>query len=99
MGQSDALSRRPDHCPDEDHDNEDIVMLDNELFVGLLDMDLQERIANGKIMDFDASEAIGGLITPPPIPHGLCTDSVWTAQTSSDSTQTVLGIFLAELPL
>src|SRR5271163_3590878 len=33
MGQSDALSRRTDHCPDEDHDNEDIIMLENDLFV------------------------------------------------------------------
>ena len=67
MGQSDALSRRSDHCPDEDHDNEDIVMLDNELFIGLLDMDLQERIANGKIMDFDASEAMETLLGNGPI--------------------------------
>jgi hypothetical protein len=38
---SDALSRRPDHCPDEDHDNEDITMLPDNLFVNLLDTDLQ----------------------------------------------------------
>jgi len=42
-------------------------MLDNELFIGLLDMDLQERIANGKIMDFDASEAMETLLGNGPI--------------------------------
>jgi len=42
---SDTLSRWPDHCPDEDHDNEDMTMLPDELFVNLLDTELQERIA------------------------------------------------------
>ena len=30
MVQSDALSRRPDLCPDEDNDNEDIIMLPDD---------------------------------------------------------------------
>ena len=45
MVQSDALSQRPDLCPDEDNDNKDIVMLPDEMFVNLIDTDLQERIA------------------------------------------------------
>ena len=40
MVQSDALSRWPDLCPEEDNDNEDIVMLPDELFVSLIDTDL-----------------------------------------------------------
>ena len=32
MVQSDALSQQPDLCPEEDNDNEDIVMLPDELF-------------------------------------------------------------------
>ena len=38
--QSDALSRRPDFVPDENHDNEDIMMLSDKLFVNLIDMEL-----------------------------------------------------------
>lgn len=41
---SDALSRRPDLCPDEDHDNEDITMLPETLFVNFIDTELQDRI-------------------------------------------------------
>src|SRR5271154_6919611 len=33
MIQSDALSRRPDLCPDDDHDNEDKVLLSESMFV------------------------------------------------------------------
>ena len=67
MGQSDALSRRTDHCPDEDHDNEDIIMLENDLFVNLLDMDLQERIASNDNLDFNATEAMEALLGNGPI--------------------------------
>ena len=42
---SDALSRRPDFCPDEDHDNEDVVMLPDHMFLQLIDLDLQQKIA------------------------------------------------------
>ena len=41
MIQSDALSRRPDFIPDKDTDNEDIIMLLDNIFLQLLDMDLQ----------------------------------------------------------
>ena len=41
MIQSDALSRRPDFIPDKDTDNEDIIMLPDNIFLQLLDMDLQ----------------------------------------------------------
>ena len=58
MVQSDALSRRPDLCPEEDNDNEDIVMLPDELFVSLIDTDLQERIAMADDLDGNAAEAL-----------------------------------------
>src|SRR5277367_5168266 len=62
---ADALSRRPDLCPDEP-DNKDIVMLPEHLFVNLIDMDLQRRIASSGDMDFDAAEAIKGLLEQGP---------------------------------
>lgn len=36
MVQSDALSQRPDLCPDEDTDNENMVMLPANMFVNLI---------------------------------------------------------------
>ena len=41
MIQSDTLSRRPGFIPDKDMDNEDIVMLPDNLFIQLLDVNLQ----------------------------------------------------------
>ena len=62
MVQSDALSRRPDLIPDEDNDNEDIVMLPDNLFINLIDTDLQQRIANCDTMDKDAMDALTTLL-------------------------------------
>ena len=58
MIQSDTLSQRPDFIPDEDNDNEDITMLPDNMFINLIDLDLQKRIANCKDMDQDATEAL-----------------------------------------
>ena len=58
MIQLDALSWRPDLCPEEDNDNEDIVMLPDELFVSLINTDLQERIAMADDLDGNAAEAL-----------------------------------------
>ena len=58
MIQSGALSQRPDHCPTEDNDNEDMVLLPDNLFIELIDVDLQERIANIDTMDKDAETAL-----------------------------------------
>ena len=41
MIQSDTLSRRPDFIPDEDTDNENVMMLPDNLFIQLLNVDLQ----------------------------------------------------------
>ena len=42
MTQADALSRRSDHYQKEDHDNENMILLSKDLFVNLLDMELQD---------------------------------------------------------
>ena len=66
MVQSDARSRRPDLCPEEDNDNEDIVMLPDELFVNLINTDLQERIAMADNLDENAAEALKLLLESAP---------------------------------
>ena len=65
MVQSDALSRQPDLCPDEDTDNENIVMLPDEMFINLIDMDLQNQIAIANDIDSDAAEALRLLLEEP----------------------------------
>ena len=44
MIQSDALSWRPDLCPEEDKDNQDVIILPNKLFINLVDLELQKKI-------------------------------------------------------
>jgi len=66
MIQSDALSRRPDLCPEEDTDNKDIVMLPEEMFVNLIDVDLQERIAAANDLDGNAAEMLRLLLENAP---------------------------------
>ena len=41
MIQSDALSQQPDHCPEEDNDNEYMILLPENLFINLIDINLQ----------------------------------------------------------
>jgi reverse transcriptase-like protein/integrase-like protein len=66
MVQSDTLSRRPDFVPKDDTDNEDIVLLPEGLFIALIDVDLQERIANCNDLDKDATEALAFLLHQQP---------------------------------
>jgi RNase H-like domain found in reverse transcriptase len=54
---SDVLSRRPDHCPEEDETKEEILLLDN-LLLNLLDVNLRDRITKNKEYDFDVTRAI-----------------------------------------
>ena len=58
MVQSDALSRQPNFTPENDNNNEDITMLPENLFIHLIDTDLQNRIAECKDMDKDATDAL-----------------------------------------
>jgi hypothetical protein len=63
--QADSLSRRPDLCP-QGTDNEDVIVLPEHLFVNLIDVELQKKIANAKNMDYDAAEAIEELLKQGP---------------------------------
>ena len=56
--QSDTLSRRPDFTPEGDTDNENITMLPDELFISLIDTELQEWILTCEKLDSDAMEAL-----------------------------------------
>ena len=66
MIQSDTLSRRPDFIPKEDHDNENRILLPEEMFINLLDMDLQARIAKAENYDFDVKNALEMLLEKGP---------------------------------
>ena len=56
--QSDALSRRSDFYLDEDNDNEDVTLLPDDLFVNLINIDLQCCIAASDTNDWTAADAI-----------------------------------------
>ena len=66
MVQSDALSRRPDFTPEEDTDNENVVMLPETVFVNLIDTELQERILTCEKFDSDAMETLKTLLEEGP---------------------------------
>ena len=65
--QSDTLSRRPDFTPEEDTDNENVTMLPDELFIGLIDVELQEWILACKKLDSDTMEALKVLLEEGPV--------------------------------
>jgi hypothetical protein len=54
---SNALSRKPDHCPKENKTKEEILLPD-DLFLNLLDINLRDRITRNKDYDFDVTRAI-----------------------------------------
>ena len=62
MTQADALSRRSDHYQKEDHDNENMVLLPDNLFINLLDTELQDRILEARDVDHNMSEALDQLL-------------------------------------
>ena len=62
---SDALSQRPDHCPEEDK-NEEAILLPDSLCLNLLDIILQDRIANAKDYNFDVTNTIAILLEEGP---------------------------------
>jgi hypothetical protein len=63
--QADSLLQRPDLCP-QGTDNKDVIVLLEHLFVNLINMELQKKIANAKNMDYDAAEAIKELLKQGP---------------------------------
>ena len=50
--------RRQDLCPEEDTDNENVIVLPNDLFISLIDESLQQRITNSTDLDGSAAEAL-----------------------------------------
>jgi hypothetical protein len=66
MIQSDTLSQRPDFYLTDDDDNTDITLLPDNLFVNLIDFDLQRRIAESDSYDSTAADAIKLLLTDGP---------------------------------
>ena len=66
MVQSDSLSRRPDLCPEEDHDNENKVLLPEGLFINLINTKLQQRIAKSDKYDMNAANTIKILLEKVP---------------------------------
>ena len=66
MIQSDALSRRPDLCPENDNDNEDIIMLPDDLFLNLIDLELQKKIVISDNLDGNAAEVLKLLLETAP---------------------------------
>ena len=83
MIQSDALSRRPDLCPDEDHDNEDMTILPESLFISLIDTDLQQRISSCKEYDHDAADALK-LLLEDGLPSNRSDLQDWTVEKHDD---------------
>ncbi len=61
MIQLDALSRQEDHRPDEDHDNEDVTLLPDHLFVRVIDMDLRKQVAQASAKNTVIEEALEAL--------------------------------------
>lgn len=51
MVQSDALSRRSDLCPETDHDNEDRVVLPDDLFMRLVNVELRKDFKESTLTD------------------------------------------------
>ena len=72
MIQSDALSRRPDHVL-EDTDNEDIVLLPDNIFIKMVDLEMKTKIEDGTKDDELVQKAILALkdSTLPPIKSSL----------------------------
>jgi hypothetical protein len=63
--QANSLSRRPDSCP-QGTDNKDVIVLPEHLFINLIDMELQKKIADAKNMDYDVAELINKLLEQGP---------------------------------
>ena len=53
----DALSRHPDHIPEEDTDNKDITVLPEERFISAVDLELRTRITSSPKFNPRTAEA------------------------------------------
>jgi hypothetical protein len=66
MVQLDALSRRPDYGAEGQFDDEEKTVLPENLFINLLEMELQARILNGKKIDLDVKNTMKTLLEEGP---------------------------------
>ena len=66
MIQSNVLSQQPDFIPEEDHNNENRILLPENMFINLVDLNLQSRIAKSKNYDFDIKNALEILLEKGP---------------------------------
>ena len=66
MIQSDTLSQRPNYGLDNEHDNKDIFLLPDNLFINLLDNNLQKQITDTKEIDFEVKETLDLLLKKGP---------------------------------
>jgi hypothetical protein len=73
MIQSDVLSRRPDHIPENDDDNENIVILPDKLFINLINVELAKLIKSATTTDELVKDISNVLSTKgiPPIKSSL----------------------------
>jgi len=67
MIQSDALSRRPDHITDE-IDNDDIIVLPDNIFIKMIDLELQDEIKNETPKDDFFAKALQAVKENGPLP-------------------------------
>jgi len=67
MIQSDALSRRPDHITDK-IDNDDIIVLPDNIFIKMIDLELQDEIKNETAKDDFFVKALQAVKENGPLP-------------------------------
>ena len=67
MIQSDALSRRPDHITDEIN-NDDIIVLPDNIFIKMIDLELQDEIKNETTKDDFFAKALQAVKENGPLP-------------------------------
>ena len=74
-----------DFVPEEDNDNDNMMMLPNDLFINLIDTDLQRRIAHCDTLDKDATNALALLLEqgPSSVKHQL---DDWSMETFDGKT-------------
>ena len=66
MVQSNALSQQSNHRIEGQLEEEEMVMLPENMFINLLDTNLQERILNGKDLDVDVKNAMETILQEGP---------------------------------
>jgi len=67
MIQSDVLSQRPDHITDE-IDNDGIIVLSDDIFIKMIDLELQDEIKNETAKDDFFAKALQGVKENGPLP-------------------------------